>query len=79
MKEIFRYERPSGVSLCETFSDNCFSFNLSLKGENKAILLYSLKKNEDGARNIYLGHTKEEVLDSGRDILAEALLLRDRR
>lgn len=73
MKKIFEYTRPSGVSLAEYASGKKYLFTLTRNGEAKELSLYEVDDNSTDERDPYLGHTVEEVLSSGRDILGEAL------
>ena len=74
MKTIFEYKRPSGVILAEHYLDGRFFFKLKNGDEERELSMYSLDAECEEVRNVYLGHTKEEVLASGRDILGEKLL-----
>ena len=74
MKTIFEYKRPSGVILAEHYLDGRFFFKLKNGDEERELSMYSLDAECEEVRDVYLGHTKEEVLASGRDILGEKLL-----
>ncbi|MBE6645428.1 MAG: hypothetical protein E7612_08650 [Ruminococcaceae bacterium] len=73
MKNIFTYIKPSGARLSECFDSGKFSFKLCYDGVDKELLLYDVSDESEEDRELYLGHTAEEILASGRDILGEAL------
>ena len=73
MKKIFEYIRPSGVSLTEYAAGKKYYFTLTRDGVEKELSLYEVDCEQCDERDLYLGHTVEEVLASGRDILGEAL------
>ena len=74
MKTVFEFRRPSGVTLSEYYSDGKYFFKLNSGASSRELSLYSIIPEPRAERSIYLGHTLDEVLDSGRDILGEALL-----
>ena len=74
MKKIFTYKRPSGVTLTEYYENGEFYFIHSDGQGEKRLSLYTLESPAPFIRNPWLGHTEEEVLASGEDILAKKLL-----
>ena len=74
MKSVCSFKRPSGTSLCELILDGEFVFSLSKSGKTWKIPLYRIGEEDREERNLYLGHTLDEVLASGKDILGEALM-----
>lgn len=73
MKTVFEFKRPSGVILKEIFDDGEFKLFLSMGDYRKEIALYKVGEEEIDERDLFLGYTVDDVLDSGRDILGEAL------
>lgn len=71
---IFAFEKRSGARLCEIFSDNSFRFQLSGDGSSCDLLLYNVDHTPQNAQEFYLGHSVDEVLACGRDMLGEELL-----
>ena len=74
MKKVFEFVRHSGLKLSEFLSDNEFFFRLSDGEAQQKISLYKIDEPSDEVRNLYLGHTMEEVLASGKDLLGEELM-----
>lgn len=73
MKNIFEYCRGSQFTLSEAFEKSEFYFLITDGEKTRKISLYSLSEAEKEEKNLYLGHTGEEVLASGKDILGIAL------
>ena len=74
IKSVFEFTRPSGAMLCEVLSDSEFIFRLFDGDKTREISLYRIGDDVSEERNVYLGHTKEEILGSGRDLLGEELM-----
>ena len=74
MTKLFEYKYGLHHTLCELYEDEGFYFEYGDEADRRRLKLYSLKAESVPQRNIYLGHTMEEVLASGRDILGEELL-----
>ena len=74
MKKIFEFVRHSGLKLSEHLLDNEFFFQISDGECQHKISLYKIDASLCEERDPYLGHTKEEVLACGRDLLGEELM-----
>ena len=74
MAKLFEYKYGLNNTLSELYENGAFYFEYGDEADRRRLRLYSLTKESKQERDVYLGHTKEEVLSSGRDILGEALL-----
>lgn len=72
--EAFSFTRTGGGKLCEYYDGQKWYFEYSDNNNTRAIDIYDIKENSKSYNRLYLGYTVEEVLDSGKDILAEKLL-----
>ena len=74
-KTVFEIEKKNGDTLKEYYENGSFAMELSLSGIVKRFSMYHVDDiTKEKALNAFGGHTQEELLDSGRDILAEELL-----
>lgn len=72
--ETFYFRRSNQTTLSEYYTDNNWTFTLSISGNVTILPSYSPEQlNEIPLRNSWNGHTPEEVLACGKDILAEEL------
>lgn len=77
MKTVFQYKRTRGAVLSEEFRDGDWFLSYREAGKENTLLAYSVADLEkQDIRNPWDGRTPEEILASGRDILAEGLLSR---
>ena len=74
MKTIFNYERRNGVTLTECYENGEFYFVHKSASDERKLTLYPINPEPEFVRTPYLGYTEEEVLSSGKDILARKLL-----
>ena len=72
--EVFSHRRPTGDRLREIFEDGRLWLEYEAEGERREIRLYSDEVREVRSSPLYLGHTLDEVMASGRDILGEEML-----
>ncbi len=71
--KIFEFKRTTDAVLSEHFDTDKFFFEYN-DGESVRLLnLYTVNENKKKYDRLYLGHSLEEILDSGRDILGEEL------
>ncbi len=72
--KIFEIKRPLGETVTE-WIDGTELYITYVRGDStERLSLYSLTPAARPERNVYLGHTLEQVLDSGKDILGCELL-----
>ena len=74
MSTIFEFVGRGGETLREIYSDNTFYFEFSKNESISRLNLYALGEKNSDLRNVYLGHTMDEVLASGKDILGEEMI-----
>lgn len=72
--EVFSHRRPTGDRLAEFFEDGRLWLEYEADGERRELMLYSDKVEDKAESPLYLGHTLDEVMASGRDILGEEML-----
>ena len=73
-QQVFSHRRPTGDRLTEIFEDGRLWLEYEADGKEYRIPLYSDKVEEVRSSPLYLGHTLDEVMASGRDILGEQML-----
>lgn len=73
MPTIFKIITRLGV-LSEEYADGGFRFVYRTEEKERILPLYSICRAESEAQNYYCGYTKDEILSSGKDLLAERLL-----
>lgn len=74
--EVFELERSRGSRLTERFYNGTWIMEFYQDGKTQYLKMYSFKELAvQENRNLWNGHRLEEVLDSGRDILAEELFM----
>lgn len=73
MDEIFTYTHRNG-SLSEHYGDGELYFIYKSDEKEYKLSLYAVNRRNKEYGEYYCGYTKDEVLSSGRDILAERLL-----
>ena len=70
---LLSYKNRKG-SLLEFFENGEYYFELKYEEKTHTLPLYSVKPEAISENSFYCGYTKEEILASGRDLLAECLL-----
>ena len=73
MKNIFTIITRMGA-LSEEYVDGDFRFVYKTEDKERILPLYSVCRLEAEAQNYYCGYTKDEILASGKDLMAERLL-----
>lgn len=74
-KTVFEIIKKKGDFLKEYYENGCFSMELCAGGKQKTFAMYRVEDiDKQKPLNAYGGYTEAELLDSGRDILAETLL-----
>ena len=74
MKEkIFEFKRTAGATLAEYFDGEKYFFEYTDTNLQRILCIYGINENKQKLGRLYLGHTLEEVLNSGRDLLGEEL------
>ena len=77
MNPVFRYERTRGGLLWEEFRDGAWYMCYRDSRNEQSLYMYSPENLEkEDIRNPWGGRKSEDILKSGRDILAEELLLK---
>ena len=72
----FEFKRISGGILREYFDGETWWFEYTEGGIKKALKMYDLIPAEIKKNPLFLGHTADEVISAGKDILGEALMAR---
>ena len=72
--KIFEYNRTCGDILSENYNDRSFTFDYVSNDLKRVLTVYSLDDVPQKRNELYLGHTMEEVLDAGTDILGNELI-----
>lgn len=71
----FSYTRFSGAVLAETFENSAWHLHYADSDGSRMLYAYAPDEAPKPPRNnLYLGHDPRTILDSGRDILGEALI-----
>ena len=74
MTKIFEYQYTPSIVLREIYDNGSFYLEYDNSSNIKRLKLYSKESEVKPERNLYLGHTMEEVLSAGKDILGDELL-----
>lgn len=74
MEKIFEYKRICGGILTEYRDGKDFLLEYSEEGFADSVRICTSEYAKADPSRLYLGHTMEEVIDCGRDLLGEALL-----
>ena len=74
MNTTFEFKRICGGTLKEYFDGKTWWLEYTEGDIKEQIKMYDYEECKPASRELYLGHTKEEVLNSGKDILGEALM-----
>ena len=71
-KTVFEIVKRNGDALKEYYQNGSFAMELSVDGNVKQFSMYHIDDlTKEKALNVYGGHTEEELLDSGRDVLGD--------
>jgi len=71
--KVFDYTRTTGGILSEYCNGNHWWMEYTEKGKTRKAELYDIEYTKVNYDRVYLGHTLDEVIASGRDILGEEL------
>ena len=75
--KVFEIERSRGLRLTERFENGTWKMEFYQEGKTQYLKMYSFKElTLQENRKLWNGHRLEELLDSGRDILAEELFMK---
>lgn len=74
MKTTFEFKRICGGTLKEYFDGESWWLEYTEGEISKTVKMYDYENNVISGNPLFLGHTKEEVLAAGRDILGEAIM-----